>query len=91
MTKLKNMKNKHLANLQWILFKVFGFKPKHSCGRTKKYRHLSCIQPLVDTHCYIINDNNLHEVRCRCCDTLKVSSTEFIADVYGNTRRIFYE
>ena len=72
--------NYRLANLQWVLFKLFNIRPVKQCGRTKNYKHLCCSQPIDAKHCYVINEEKLHEVRCKCCNATRIMSSTFIED-----------
>lgn len=67
-----------LARLQWILFKLFGYKPKNPCGHTKYSRGCYCHLPMDKKHCIVINDKNIHKVVCKCCGDLRMSSSDYI-------------
>ena len=56
-----------LARIQWILFKLFGYKPKNPCGHTKTVYGYYCHQPFNLKHCDVINDGEVHKVVCKCC------------------------
>lgn len=67
-----------LARFQWILFKTFGYKPKNPCGHTKHSKGYYCHLPMDQKHCIVINDQNRHEIVCKCCGGLKMSSSDYI-------------
>lgn len=68
-----------LAKIQWILFKLFGIKPKKNpCGHTKSTTGYFCHQPLNLKYCDIINEENRHEVICKCCGHTHMSSSDYI-------------
>ena len=67
-----------LARFQWILFKTFGYKPKNPCGHTKHSRGYYCHLPMDQKHCKVINNKNKHEVVCKCCGGLRMSSSDYI-------------
>ena len=57
-----------LAKIQWMLFKIFGYRPKKNpCGCTKSANGYYCHQPLNMKYCDIINDGDIHKVVCKCC------------------------
>ena len=47
-----------LAKIQWILYKLFGIKPKQPCGYTKSQYGFYCRQPFDLEHCYVINSGD---------------------------------
>ena len=68
-----------LAKIQWILFKIFGYKPKKNpCGHTKSANDYYCHQPLHMKYCNIINDGNIHKVVCKCCGHSRIESSSYI-------------
>ena len=68
-----------LAKLQWILFKLFGYKSqKYPCDHTKTEYGYFCHQPLDLKHCNIINDGEVHRVVCKCCGHSKIESNCYI-------------
>lgn len=67
-----------LAKIQWILYKLFGIKPKQPCGYTKSQYGFYCRQPFDLEHCYVINSGDTHEIRCKCCNHIQMTSTKYI-------------
>ena len=65
-----------LANLQWILFKLFNIKCK-SCGYTKS-NHGFCHQPWKIEYCDVINEGKNHKVVCKCCGSTRIQSSHYI-------------
>ena len=62
------------AKLHWLLFKLFGIKRTIPCGRRKDEHYLCCeLWPVNENNSYLIHDEYGFEVRCKCCDTLKIS------------------
>ena len=50
-----------LAKIQWILFKIFGYKPKkYPCGHTKSANGYYCHQPFDLKHCKVINEEKIY-------------------------------
>jgi len=66
------------AKIQWLLFKLFGRKPKNPCGHTKSTRGYYCHQPLNLRYCEVINEGTTHEIVCKCCGHTRITSSEFI-------------
>ena len=61
------------AKLHWLLFKLFKIKRTRPCGRCKKDSHYLCCALLADEkNSYLIYDKHGFEVRCKCCDSIKV-------------------
>ena len=68
-----------LAKIQWVLFKLFGYKPKkYPCGHTKSTYGYYCHQPLHMKYCDVINDGNTHLVVCKCCGYSRIDSNRYI-------------
>lgn len=68
-----------LAKIQWLLFKLFGIKPKKNpCGHTKSTFGYYCHQPLDIKHCEVINGENISKVICKCCGTTRMTSSSYI-------------
>ena len=68
-----------LAKIQWMLFKIFGYRPKKNpCGHTKSTNGYYCHQPLNMKYCDIINDRDIHKVVCKCCGHLHIESNSYI-------------
>ena len=73
-----------LAKIQWILFKLFGYKPKkYPCGHTKSTNGYYCHQPLNIKYCDIINNGDIHKVVCKCCGHSRIESNSYI-NPYNN-------
>lgn len=60
------------AKVQWVLFKLFGIKRKHSCGRSKKENYLCCCQPYLSERVYLSEDKK--SIICKVCGSIKMSS-----------------
>ena len=61
------------AKLHWLLFKLFKIKRTIPCGRRKKDSHYLCCALLADEkNSYLVYDEYGFEVRCKCCDSIKV-------------------
>ena len=68
-----------LAKIQWILFKLFGYKPKkYPCGHTKSANGYYCHQPFDSKHCEVINGEKIHKVVCKCCGHSHMDSNCYI-------------
>lgn len=67
-----------LAKFQWILFKIFKYKPKNPCGHTKHSRGYYCHQPTDLKYCKVVNEEKVHEVVCKCCGHSHMSSNCYI-------------
>lgn len=67
-----------LAKIQWLIFKLFGRKLNQPCGHTKSSIGCFCHQPSDLKHCKVINNDQRHEVVCRCCGSSHVSSNQYI-------------
>ena len=68
-----------LAKIQWILFKLFGYKPKkYPCGHTKSANGYYCHQPFDLKHCKVINEEKIHKVVCKCCGHTHMDSNCYI-------------
>ena len=68
-----------LAKLQWLLFKLFSYKPqKYPCGHTKTVYGYYCHQPLDLEHCDAINHGKVHKVVCKCCGHSRIKSNCYI-------------
>ena len=80
---------RRLAKIQWMLFKLFNYKPKHPCGLIKKGYGYSCHQPFTTKYCNIINDAKNHEVRCKCCGEVRMISSSYI-DPYNEDEWISF-
>lgn len=74
---------KFFAKIEWFLYKHFGIKRTIPCGQTKKY--IYCAQPTDEEHCYYSKEDKT-EVRCKCCNTVKIMSNRPI-----NLRKIHEE
>lgn len=66
------------AKFQWLLFKLFGKRPKAPCGHTKNAVGYYCHLPMNVKYCDIINDRKRHEVVCKCCGEIKMLSNSYI-------------
>lgn len=68
-----------LAKVQWLLYKLFKIKQnKYPCGHTKSSRGYYCHQPFNLKYCDVINDDDRHEIICKCCGHTKMSSSHYI-------------
>lgn len=61
------------AKLHWLLFKLFKIKRAIPCGRRKKKNYLCCALLADEKTSYLVYDERGFEVKCKCCDSLKVS------------------
>lgn len=68
-----NRNEKFFARIQWFLYKHFNIKRTIPCGQTKKNKYLYCAQPTDEEHCYYSKEDKT-EVRCKCCNKLKIMS-----------------
>lgn len=66
------------AKFQWLLFKLFGKRPKAPCGHTKNAVGYYCHLPMNVKYCDIINDRERHEVVCKCCGEIHMLSSSYI-------------
>lgn len=71
------------AKFQWLLFKLFGKRPKSPCGHTKNVVGYCCHLPLKVKYCDVINNGDKHEVVCKCCGSRRMISSEYI-NPYGD-------
>ena len=62
-----------LAKLHWIIFKLFKIKRTTPCGRCKDEHYLCCMLDDTEKTCYLVYDEYGYEVRCKCCDAVKIS------------------
>lgn len=69
------------AKVEWLLFKWFGIRRKYPCGRDKKTNYLCCSLAPDEENSVIINEGKLHEVRCKVCGELHMSSSTTINDL----------
>ena len=77
-----------LAKIQWILFKLFGYRPKKKpCGHIKSSNGYYCHQPYDSKYCEVINDEKGAKVICKCCGHLRMMSSEYIDP---NNNNLFY-
>lgn len=68
-----------LAKIQWLLFKLFGIKPKKNpCGHTKHAGGYYCHQPLHMKYCDVINEGKNYRVVCKCCGHSHIESNAYI-------------
>lgn len=61
------------AKLHWLLFKLFKIKRTIPCGRRKGERYLCCMLDDTEKTSYLVYDWYGYEVRCKCCDAVKIS------------------
>ena len=67
------------AKFQWLLFKLFGKRPKAPCGHTKNAVGYYCHLPMNVKYCDIINDGERHEVVWKyCCGEIRMLSNSYI-------------
>ena len=66
------------AKFQWLLFKLFGKRPKAPCGHTENVVGYCCHLPLKMKYCDVINDGDKHEVVCKCCGNRRMISSKYI-------------
>ena len=67
-----------LAKIQWVLFKLFGYRPKNPCGHTKSTNGYYCHRPLHMKYCDVINAGDVHKVVCKCCGHSHIESSSYI-------------
>ena len=68
-----------LAKVQWVLFKLFGIKPKkNACGSTRSARGHYCRQPSDLEQCEVIQSGKIYRVVCKCCGHCHISSNEYL-------------
>ena len=60
------------AKLHWLLFKLFKIKRTIPCGRRKKDHYLCCMLHPTEKTSYLVYDEHGYEVRCKCCDSIKM-------------------
>ena len=60
------------AKLHWLLFKLFKIKRTIPCGRRKGEHYLCCMLNATEKNSYLIHDKYGYEVRCKCCDSVKI-------------------
>ena len=62
------------AKVQWILFKLFGIKRKHPCGRSRKENYLCCCQRYrkISERAYLSEDRK--SIICKVCGSTRMSS-----------------
>lgn len=66
-----------LAKTQWLLFKLFGVRPRLACGcYGKGLLHGPCYQPFEGKYVDIIkeNDNLPYRAVCKCCGATRILS-----------------
>ena len=80
-----------LAKIQWLLFKLFGVKPKgnNPCGYTSSTNDYYCHQPFDLEHCEVINKGKVHKVVCKCCGRECMISNHYI-DPYNDSNWISF-
>lgn len=61
------------AKLHWLLFKLFKIKRTIPCGRRKGEHYLCCMLDASEKTSYLVRDEYGYEVRCKCCDSVKIS------------------
>lgn len=61
------------AKLHWLLFKLFKIKRTIPCGRRKDEHYLCCMLNATAKNSYLVYDEYGYEVRCKCCDSVKIS------------------
>lgn len=71
-----------IAKLHWFLYKIFGIKRTTPCGFSKKEKNGYCALDGNRENSVIINEGNIHEVRCKVCGRLHMSSSDYIEDDY---------
>lgn len=67
-----------LAKIQWLLFKIFKYKPKKPCGHTRTTYGYYCHQPFDLKHCKVINNGKQHKIICKCCGHSHMISNQYI-------------
>lgn len=66
------------AKVSWLLYKLLGIKRKYPCGRGKTENYLCCCQPLILKTSNVINEGERHEVICKVCGAIRISSNKYI-------------
>lgn len=69
------------ANIEWFLYKWFGIKRKYPCGRGRKNKMMCCALKPTKENSMIINNGNIHEIRCKVCGQSHMSSNTFIESI----------
>ena len=62
------------AEVDWILYKIFGKTRTIPCGRTKKDKYLCCNQPLDKNRMYLTEDKK--ECYCKVCNSTRILSNQ---------------
>lgn len=66
------------AKFDWYLYKLFGLKRKTPCGQTKKNVFMCCGLIPNKENSIVINEGNTHEIRCKVCDSIHITSNHYI-------------
>lgn len=66
------------AKVSWFLYKYFGIKRKHPCGRSKKDDYMCCCLPMNLENSTVINEGKIHKVVCKVCGTTHMDSNCYI-------------
>lgn len=66
------------AKLHWFLYKHFFIRRKIPCGRTEKNKHYCCCLTPNRENSIVYNKGNVHEVRCKVCGSVHMTSSEYI-------------
>lgn len=73
-----NRNDNFFGKIHWHLFKIFNIKRTIPCGRTKNNAYLCCVLLPNEENSYIINDDFTHEIRCKVCNSIHISSNHYV-------------
>lgn len=80
--KIKIQRNPYFfANVQWILFKLFGIKRTYPCGRSKKESYLCCCQPYKNIAKKVYLSEDKKSIICKVCGSIIMLSNEPIESI----------
>lgn len=60
------------VEIEWLLYKWFGFKRNIPCGRKKNEKCFCCRQPFITERNYLTDDGK--EWRCKVCGSRRIIS-----------------